>query len=282
MPILLDRLKALERPTLEIIDRTIEELASEQEHGEASSPLVGDIRVAMDSAFRHDSVGMIMKDLTDISGQPDSSVARWATRTLETLHLRSPTSLMVALKAIRKGKGMALLDTLQMELGIATAFCVSLYQCFSLLESLYPLQSGASPDFETGVTSVLITKSVDRPAWSPASVEAVSPEILSRFFASDSSFLKNTPKLSVPDNLSKVAADPMRFALPTEAAIARRILASGSPVALPDLLHSFCGGDVLRPAKQGVKEKVLEVVQRRCEFVDHGDGKHQHWIRWTS
>ena len=123
--VLLDRLKALESPSLEIIDRTIEELASETEHDEAGSILVGDIRVAIDSAFRHSEVELILKDLTELSQRPDGPVAKWAARTLETLRLRSPTSLKVALKAIRKGKDMALLDVLQMELGIATAFCVS-------------------------------------------------------------------------------------------------------------------------------------------------------------
>ncbi|KAF7986556.1 hypothetical protein HWV62_26292 [Athelia sp. TMB] len=264
--VLLDRLKALESPSLEIIDRTIEELASEPEHDEAGSILVGDIRVAIDSVFRHSEVELILKDLKELSQRPDGPVAKWAARTLETLRLRSPTSLKVALKAIRKGKDMALLDVLQMELGIATAFC-----------------SGASPDFETGVTSVLLTKTTDRPAWSPNTVEAVTPEILSRFFSSSSTYLKDTPQLSVPENLTKLPSDPMRFALPTEAAIARRFTASKSPIStVPDLLQHFCGGDVLRPAKMGAKEKVLEVVHRRCQFVDHGDGRKEHWIRWRN
>lgn len=129
MPILLDRLKALESPTLEIIDRTIEELSADAEHDEAqagsASALAGDVRAALDSAFRHSEVELILKDLTELSGAKDAAVAKWAARTLETLRLRSPTSLKVALKALRKGADMPLLDVLQMELGIATAFCVS-------------------------------------------------------------------------------------------------------------------------------------------------------------
>lgn len=75
----------------------------------------------------------------------------------------------------------------------------------------------------------------------------------------------------------------MRFALPTELAIAKcfRIKGAESAIlALPELLHHFDGVDALRPRKQGVREKVLEVVSRRCEFVDRDDGKEMHWIRW--
>lgn len=123
--ILLDRIKALETPSMELIDRTIEELSSERNPDESSSPLVGDIRVALDSAFGHNSVELIMKDLEEFSKHPDAAVSGWAQQTLDTLHLRSPTSLKVALEAIRKGKDMGLFEALQMELGIATAFCVS-------------------------------------------------------------------------------------------------------------------------------------------------------------
>jgi 3-hydroxyisobutyryl-CoA hydrolase len=76
----------------------------------------------------------------------------------------------------------------------------------------------------------------------------------------------------------------MRFALPTELAIAKcfRIKSTESAIlALPELLQHFGGVDALRPGKQGVKEKVLEVVHRRCEFVDLGDGMERHWIRWV-
>jgi len=266
--ILLDRIKALETPSLELIDRTIEELSSEREHDEPSSPLVGDVRVALDSAFRHQSVELILKDLEEFSTRSDPAVSGWAKRTLDSLLMRSPTSLKVALTAIRKGKGLSLLQTLQMELGIATAYC-----------------NGASPDFETGVTAVLVNRSPpeERPAWSPATVEKVTPAIVARFFDKGSQYLKNTPELSVPDNLSSKAVDPMRFALPTERAIARYFIQNKSrAIALPDLLAHFGGVDVLRPGKQGVREKVLEVLQRRCEFVDKGDGKQRHWIRWST
>jgi 3-hydroxyisobutyryl-CoA hydrolase len=282
--ILLDRIKALETPSFEIIDRTIEELSSEREPDELSSPLVGDIRVALDSAFRHESVELILKDLEEFSKRSDAAVSEWAKRTLDTLRMRSPTSLKVALKAIRRGKSLSLLETLQMELGIATAYCVSLFGPSPLIQLTNIVQNGASPDFETGVTAVLIDRSLpnERPSWSPATVEEVSPEIVARFFDKGSLYLTNTPDLSVPDNLPRKTRDPMRFALPTEVAIARRFRDGKSGIiALPDLLAHFGGVDVLRPGKQGAREKVLEVLQRRCKFVDKDDGRRRHWIRWV-
>lgn len=139
------------------------------------------------------------------------------------------------------------------------------------------------------MTAVLISKdkikSKERPQWSPDTVEEVSPEIVSRFFATKSPYIEQTPTLSVPGNMQRNATDPMRFALPTEEAISRRFRnhdrsTESAIIALPDLLQHFDGLDVLRPGKQGVKEKVLEVVQRRCEFVDQGDGSERYWVRW--
>lgn len=126
IPALLERLAALDQPTFALIDSTIEEAHSEREPDEPVSPLVGELRIALDSAFRHDEVEAIVNDLKTISGEHKlAEVREWAKHTLEALDLRSPTSLKVALLAIRKGKTMSLLQALQMEMNFATAFCVS-------------------------------------------------------------------------------------------------------------------------------------------------------------
>ena len=110
-------------------------------------------------------------------------------------------------------------------------------------------------------------------------MEEVSAEIVERFFAASSPFIKQTPRLLVP-GLEDITTDPMRFSLPTEESIAECFKSKSAIIALPDLIQHFDGLNVLRPGKQGVKEKVLEVVQRRCEFVDQGDGSERHWVRW--
>lgn len=114
-----------ENPSLTQIDSTIEELHCERQPDEPSGKLMGAVRNALDSAFRHDSVEKIFESLATLSSSPDTRVSVWAKQTLDTLHMRSPTSLKVALAAIRRGASMSLRNALQMEMGIATAYCVS-------------------------------------------------------------------------------------------------------------------------------------------------------------
>ena len=127
IPILLERLAALEHSHPTVIDRAIEELSLEHQSNERLTPsiLTGNRRKALDYAFRHDTVEKIVEDLTSFLNHDDESVRNWAKNTLTMLELRSPTSLKVALKAIRKGRDLTLLEALNMELKIATAYCVS-------------------------------------------------------------------------------------------------------------------------------------------------------------
>lgn len=125
MPILLERIAALEEPSLTQIDQAIEELAYEREPTDDPAPLVGAVRIALDDAFGKGTVEEIFETLQNYAqGGDNADVIRWAKDTLATMEERSPTSLKVSLLAIRKGKSMSLLEALNMELGIATAFCV--------------------------------------------------------------------------------------------------------------------------------------------------------------
>jgi len=109
---------------MEMINNTIEQSYREPEASEPPVPLTGSIRAALDSAFSQKSVEKIFRSLEEYGRSPDEQVKAWATSTLEALNLRSPTSLRVALFALRKGKDGGLLDALRTELGIATALCV--------------------------------------------------------------------------------------------------------------------------------------------------------------
>jgi 3-hydroxyisobutyryl-CoA hydrolase len=108
-----------------MIDLTIEEFSEERQPEDPSSPFTGPTRAALDYAFRHPEVENIVSDLQSFTSHRDPSVQDFAHSTLRKLEVRSPTSLKVALKAIRQGKTMTLLEALNMELKIATAFCVS-------------------------------------------------------------------------------------------------------------------------------------------------------------
>lgn len=125
IPVLLDALASLENPTMEMINSTIEQCYYESETPEPPLALTGPVRVALDSAFSQKSVEKIFKSLENYKQSPDKRVRAWATSTLEALNLRSPTSLRVALFALRENKDGGLIDALRTELGIATALCVS-------------------------------------------------------------------------------------------------------------------------------------------------------------
>ncbi|KAF8636640.1 hypothetical protein AX17_003448 [Amanita inopinata Kibby_2008] len=266
IPQLLERLSALENPHQTIIDRAIEELSSERQSDEAPPPFTGKKRKAIDWAFRHDRIEKIVEDLTSFLGHEDTFIQQFAKDTLAMLEMRSPTSLKVALKAIRKGRDMTLLEALDMELKIATAYC-----------------NGASPDFITGVTAVVIDKIEKRPEWSPATLGEVTDEIVSRFFDPRSPFLASAPKLTIPEHLtSGTALRPMKYALPAEdeiGSVVRGTHSSGGTTGmrLDELLSRF---EDLRQGKMGVREKILEVAQRRCQTVDNADGNYV-WLKWN-
>ncbi|KAF7295519.1 3-hydroxyisobutyryl-CoA hydrolase, mitochondrial [Mycena indigotica] len=269
IPLLMDRLSTMEHPDHVAIDRTLEELSHEREQEDPPPPFVDATRAAMDIAFGHDRVEAIFSDLELLTEDQDPSISQWAVKTLETLKLRSPTSLKVALKAIRLGKTQSLTEALNMELKIATAFC-----------------NGASPDFTTGVTAVLMTKSKDRPDWKPSTVEEVSDQIVERFFSPHSPYIENTPTIGSAESFGEVPRGAsermqMRFALPTEDEI-RDVITGADPdsgdmgYTVDDLLEYFHD---TRAGKAGMTEKILEVVRRKTIFVDNQDGNFV-WLRW--
>lgn len=110
---------------LDMIDSAIEELSLEREEHDPPAVIAGPIRAALDRAFRHDTVEEIVADLRKYSKHSNVKVATWAQETLADIEMRSPTSLKVALMAIRYGRDLETLrECLQMELNIAHAFCV--------------------------------------------------------------------------------------------------------------------------------------------------------------
>ncbi|KAJ6525498.1 3-hydroxyisobutyryl-coenzyme A hydrolase isoform 1 [Mycena vulgaris] len=264
IPILLERLSDMETSDRTAIDRTLEELSSERETDDPPPPFVFEKRLAVDRAFRFDRVERIFAELELFSTDTSPEISQWASQTLQTLQQRSPTSLKVALKAIRLGKTQSLVESLNMELKIATAFC-----------------NGASPDFATGVTAVLVTKSKARPEWNPSTVGEVTDEIVERFFSPHSKFLKNAPTVALREDRAPSTRASLKYTLPTEEEI-RNVITGADPASgdmgytLEDLLEYFYDS---RGGKLGVGEKVTEVVRRKTKVVDNKDGNFV-WLRW--
>lgn len=140
----------------------------------------------------------------------------------------------------------------------------------------------------TGVTAVLVDKIKNvRPNWNPSSLAEVSQtDVLEKFFKKYSPEKGNAPSLTIPENV--LPADhkiphPMRYALPMEKEIGQMVMGShresgGTQITLPELLKKF---SELRGDKNGVKEKIQEVVSRKCkEGEDETSGsKYLSWIR---
>lgn len=147
-------------------------------------------------------------------------------------------------------------------------------------------QTGASPDFKTGVTHVLIdkVKHIPRPAWSPDTlVEVPDDEVVFNFFNRDSKFLKATPKLEKPKwfKATSDSMDPMRYALPREEDIGKVVRgADGASAALAVTTDHLQNRFSSRTrGKEGVKEKIAEVVKRRCRVEPDSSGE---WLVWRS
>lgn len=136
IPQLLERLAGLENPDKTQVNSAIEEFsddvaASLGAKDGASSIITGPIRGALDYAFAPSEVEEIFSRLEELSKIDDANapgVRQWAEDTLKVLRLRSPTSLRVALEAVRRASrdGFRLSDAFRMELGIASACVVSI------------------------------------------------------------------------------------------------------------------------------------------------------------
>lgn len=260
VPDLLQRLASLENSTLAIINATIDEFYQEVHNDEPATVIQGDIRAALDRAFSFDTVDEIVAQLKSIeaAGGP---VGEWATTTLYDLHMRSPTSLHVALEAIRRGRNMpGLYQALIMEFWIAAAYC-----------------NGASPDFVTGITSKLIEKFTDdvRFDWKPATLEEVDHNtVIDNFFKPTSPFLQDKPTLALEAPPSSGPPPSfMRFSLPSEhyvESVVRGTLVSSGPHALTaeEVIEIVCRTFKNKP---GTREKVQEIIQRKCRVLDDPD-----------
>jgi 3-hydroxyisobutyryl-CoA hydrolase len=279
VPLLLESLAALERPTYAQVNEAIEHLHYDVGPTDPVAPFTGAIRVALDSAFSQETVEDIIATLQNFTTNDTSvDIAQWAKDTLAMLEERSPTSLKIALAAIRKGKLLDLLESFKMELNIATAFCVSAPINSFLDSHLTSTQHGPSPDFYTGVNSVLVLKETSRPAWSPASPANVDAGSLEASFFSSPT---NLPQLVLPEALRQSHPHPasfLRYGLPSEDELQALIKGShtSSGSAALTLQELIAKAEGLRAGKRGVARKVQEVVARRCAVDNDG------YLQWRA
>ena len=106
-----------------------------------------------------------MNDIVAALEQMAASGSEFGKETLETLCKMSPTSLMVTLEGLRRGANLPnLAEVLKMEYRLSQGFM-------------------RNKDFYEGVRSVLVDKD-HSPKWEPASLDAVSDDMVLSYFES--------------------------------------------------------------------------------------------------
>ena len=120
-----------------------------------------------------------------------------------------------------------------------------------------------------------------RPRWFPSDIWKVDDALIEETFFSRYSPSRGTaPALELPSYATKLQ-DPMRFALPTEEEIRQMVSgehpsSGGTEITEEELLSKFFD---IKKGKGGLREKISEVVRRRCTFEldKHLD---KTWLRW--
>ena len=215
---------------LQIIDSTIEEFCTGLPHDEPML-LSGELRNAIDRCFTKDSVPAIIAALKAEEG----GMKAWAEKTLSTLRQRSPTSVYVTLRQMRLGRSWSISETFQREHQIAAKFM-------------------RHPDFTEGVHALLIRKD-GKPQWQPASLEDLKPEdnIVDSFFEVEGG--QRLPLLSKQDF---TVYPHQQFGIPQESYIEKAVKeGKKNQNAIVDQIVRE------RQGKQGVKEVVWEILQRK-------------------
>jgi enoyl-CoA hydratase/carnithine racemase len=126
-------------------------------------------REAIDRYFSLPSVTAIVRALEDAGASGDA----WAQATAQTLRQRSPLMLHVVLEQVRRARGMTLAEELRMERDMVR-------HCF---HTDHLGRRGVASETVEGIRALAVDKD-HAPKWSPARIEAVTPEMVAPFFAS--------------------------------------------------------------------------------------------------
>ena len=218
----------------EIVDATIEEYCSGLP--EPRPAISGEWRTAIDKIFSpKKSISDILHGLEQVS-KADSSysdpIKKWAVATAESLNSRSPTSLAVVLHQLRNSREWDIAETFQREYAIAKNFM-------------------AHPDFVEGVTARLVRRQSERPNWSPATASGLSENDVAAFFEPGEGISLLT---SGPDSVYKEYPHK-GLGLPSEKEVMDEAADRDRQEVVQLFMEKYNG-------KQGVKEKVSEVLQR--------------------
>ena len=134
---------------------------------------------------------------------------------------------------------------------------------------------------------MLLEKIPGRPAWSPATLgEVDQADTISKFFSQYTPEAGTAPSITLPEHLNLVPSktgSPMEYSLPTEDEIKQLVVGAhkssgGTTITQDELVKKL---ESLRRGKTGIREKVAEVIARRCvEERDNSSGAA--WLKWKN
>lgn len=202
--------------------------------------LAGDVRRAIDRCFGHDTVEEIMLAL-----EQETECKKWAKETLETISSRSPTSLKVTLRQMRLGKEWSISETFQREAHVSAQFM-------------------RHPDFVEGVKARLMSKPPRQAAWKPATLAEVNQDQVDAFF----NIPKDEQRMELLSEGDYTHYPHLIYGLPTEYAVKEYV--QQNPDTRGNIIEHFVK---TWKNKEGVKEKVGEVLSRQTVKTDQG-------VRW--
>ncbi|PLB44346.1 ClpP/crotonase [Aspergillus steynii IBT 23096] len=227
---------------LDLVNKTMAEYSTGlPSQREEPMLLAGSLREAIDRCFAFNTVEQIFEAL-EKETQLENGQKEWAQKTLETLSVRSPTSLKVTLRQMRLGKRWSIAETFQREHAIAGNFM-------------------RHPDFVEGVKARLMSKPPRQAAWQPATLAEVTQADVDSFF-------------QIPEGESRLPLfsdedfdhyPHAQYGLPTQKDIEEFVFnASGDRREIVNKFLTQWGN------KEGVRQKVSEVLAR-CT-ITLGDG----------
>ncbi|KAI8979530.1 ClpP/crotonase-like domain-containing protein [Mycotypha africana] len=243
------RLAELDNANHDIVNAALEEFSGELQD-EPRFSLSGEKRRIIDRCFKYDTVDEIIAAL-----EKETHLPEFVEETLGLLKKMSPTSLKVTLQQIRNGATLSLGQCFKMEYHLVQKFL-------------------KGHDFKEGVTATLVTKS--KPNWDPKDLSAVNDaKIKADYFDSPSPL-----RLDLLTNRDYKKYPHRKYMLPAEEDI-RRVVTGEAPdvgnfaMTREEVVDYFLRD---RQGKQGVREKVLEVLNRKTVENKRDDNKTVKWI----
>ncbi|KAI8083585.1 ClpP/crotonase-like domain-containing protein [Thamnidium elegans] len=238
-----DRLIDLETSEHEIIQRVLEKFVEQKPTDKIGFNM--DTREIIDRCFQYNTAQDIINALDK------EKPTTWIRQTKQKLLSVSPTSLKVTLKSLRKARHMSLVECLAMEFDLIQKFLVT-------------------KDFHEGVEATFLDKPRRKPQWQPPQLAGITEDDIDQLY-----FLEPSPNpLSLPSKLDLRKYPYARFALPSQEEVRLAVTGEGPEFKMEGRLKEqdeivtwFVNG---HKNKWGVKEKVLDILNRKTKSTSEG------------